>query len=426
MEACKMRTFIVLAFLCLPPALVHAKGPDGPSKRSPDQVLLVRNSDSSASRAIADDYAKRRHIKNILSIQCQDSAISTKYETMTLKAYTARIERPVREYLAQHPGIDFIVLTKGIPIRIVGAALGSNDENTKEPASIRGRPSVDSCLAAMDYAAMPATREIEIAGSGAIGRAYSNRYWNATGPFSHAKFGGYLVTRLDGYTETDAKALAGRALEAEANFPELLAHGNVLLDVQPKFGLGNKATQPGPITGAVIKAESPWSEFNADMRHASDVLTNRGIPVELDLTETFIGHRSGLLGYFSWGSNDARYSRDAYQSLSFAAGSLSDTAVSTSARTFLPTHGGQSLLPDLIAHGLTCGKGYVDEPLLQAIASPTIAWDRYTSGYTMAESLYAASHFVSWEDVVVGDPLCCPYAAVAGKKSVDGNRGKNQ
>ena len=27
----------------------------------------------------------------------------------------------------------------------------------------------------------------------------------------------------------------------------------------------------------------------------------------------------------------------------------------------------------------------------------------------MAESLYAASRFVGWEDVVVGDPLCCPY-----------------
>ena len=78
-------------------------------------------------------------------------------------------------------------------------------------------------------------------------------------------------------------------------------------------------------------------------------------------------------------------------------------------RTFLPTTGGQSLLDDLIAHGLTCGKGYVDEPLLQAIASPSVALDRYTAGYTMAESFYAASHFVGWEDIVIGDPLCAPY-----------------
>lgn len=52
----------------------------------------------------------------------------------------------------------------------------------------------------------------------------------------------------------------------------------------------------------------------------------------------------------------------------------------------------------------------MNEPLLQANASPTIVMDRYTSGYTMAESFYAASHFVGWEDVIVGDPLCCPYA----------------
>lgn len=415
-ETSKKRILIILALLCLAPMLAHAKDTSAPAKRGPDQVLLVCNTDSPVSRAIADDYAQKRHINNVLSIQCQDSALSTKNETMPLSAYTERIERPIRKYLAKHPEIDFVVLTKGIPIRIVGTVLGSNDYNTKEPAGTRGRPSVDSYLAAMDYATLPGTRKINIAGSGAIGVAYSNCYWNADEPFSHAKFGGYLVTRLDGYTEADAKALTSRALEGERNIAELLRNGKVLLDVQPKFGLGDKATQPGPITGSVIKDESPWSEFNADMCHAHDVLAKRRIPVELDLTETFIGQRSSLLGYFSWGSNDARYSPDAYQSLRFAPGSLSDTAVSTSARTFLPTQGGQSLLADLVAHGLTCGKGYVDEPLLQAIASPTIALDRYTSGYTMAESFSAASHFVGWEDVVLGDPLCCPYSGGAGKR----------
>ena len=122
------------------------------------------------------------------------------------------------------------------------------------------------------------------------------------------------------------------------------------------------------------------------MQDAHDLLVKRGIPDELDLRETFVGQRTNLLGYFSWGSNDAKYSGDAYQTLYFAPGSFADTAVSTSARIFLPIKSGQSLLVDLIAHGLTCGKRYVEEPLLQANASPTIALDRYTSGYTMAES----------------------------------------
>src|SRR5882757_9512724 len=224
------------------------------TKRGPDQVLVVFNANSPVSQAIANDYAHKRNIKNLFSIQCPDSALSTKNETMTLAGYAQSIENPVREYLAAHTNIDFIVLTKGIPIRIAGSAMGSCDEHSREPAAIRGHPSVDSTLAALDYANLPGTMKIDIAGSGAIGCAYSNRYWNALEPFSPAKFGGYLVTRLDGYTEADAKALASQALAAEHG----RTNGSVLFDVQPIFGLGDEATQPAPITGATILRESPW------------------------------------------------------------------------------------------------------------------------------------------------------------------------
>ncbi len=402
--ATKAQLCLLLSSLCLLPSPVYCVDAIA-KRRSPDQVLLVCNVNSPVSRAIADDYALKRKVSNRISVQCQDSATSTKNETISLTNYIQSIEKPIREFLAAHTNIDFIVLTKGIPIRITGAAMGSCDEHSREPAEIRGHPSVDSTLAALDYEKLPGTMKIDITGSGAIGMAYSNRYWNAREPFSHAKFGGYLVTRLDGYTEAAAKALVSQAMAAERG----LTNGSVLLDVQPIFGLGDKATQPAPVNGTTILRESPWDEYNADMRHAHDLLEKRGIHDESDLSQTFVGQRSNLLGYFSWGSNDARYSIAAYQSLLFAPGSLSDTAVSTSARTFLPTEGGQSLLVDLIAHGLTCGKGYVDEPLLQAIASPTIAMERYASGYTMAESFYAASHFVGWEDVITGDPLCSPY-----------------
>jgi uncharacterized protein (TIGR03790 family) len=403
---------IVLAFAVFLPSM-FAKGD---AKRTANEVLLVVNTSSPVSRAIADDYATKRHVRNIVRVQCEDSALSAKNETIALADFSSEIEDPIRAFLESHPKINFIVLTKGVPIRITGAAIGSCDQNSREPENVRGHPSVDSYLAALDYASLPGAQKIQIAGSGAIGCAWSNRYWNATEPFSHAKFGGYLVTRLDGYTESDAESLVRRSLEAEKHIARILKQGKVLLDVEPVFGLGDKATQPAPIVSTKITTESAWSEFNADMRHAADILQSRGIPVELDLTPTFVGNRSNLLGYFSWGSNDERswqgnefYSPAAYLSLFFAPGALSDTAVSTSARTFLPTTGGQSLMTDLIAHGLTGAKGYTDEPLLQAISSPTIVFDRYTSGRTLAESFYAGSHFVGWEDVVVGDPLCCPY-----------------
>ena len=67
-------------------------------------------------------------------------------------------------------------------------------------------------------------------------------------------------------------------------------------------------------------------------------------------------------------------------------------------------------MADLIDAGLTGAKAYSDEPFLIAIASPTILFDRYSRGWTMAESFYAASRFVGWEDIVIGDPLAAPYS----------------
>ena len=363
-----------------------------------DRVLLVKNLESPISCSVADDYARQRSIKNIVTVKCVDSARSAGSETISVEDYTEAVQKPVLAYLSTHPDIDFIVLTKGIPIRVRGGETGNQFGDGT-------RPSLDGLLASSGYAAMPDAKKFHFTGGDARGYAWSNRYWNATVPFSHKVFGGYLVTRLDGYTEADAEALVSRALESERRPPS----GKILLDIQPGFGMGDKSRQPAPSIGMVLTGESAWSEFNADMAHAADVLTNRNIPVELDVKPEFVGERKDLMGYFSWGSNDSHFISAAYQSLYFAPGAVCDTAVSTSARTFLPTQGGQSLITDLIAHGVTGVKGYIDEPWLQAIASPTIVLDRYTAGFNLAESFYAGSRFLGWEDIVVGDPLCCPY-----------------
>ena len=127
-------------------------------------------------------------------------------ETISFAAYEQAIEKPVRAFLAAHVNIDFIVLTKGIPIRIADApGRGVGDR----------RPSLDSYLAALDYDKLPGAASVRLRDGGFIGTAWANRFWNSSTPFAHAKFGGYLVTRLDGYTEADAKALTTRALAAE-------------------------------------------------------------------------------------------------------------------------------------------------------------------------------------------------------------------
>lgn len=394
---------LLLALSSLAP--IHAAAP----AHSPKEVLLVYNADSPISTAIAKDYKSKRNVTNIVTIHCADSAVSNKNETVSLAGYNSEIAQPISSFLAHHKGINFIVLTKGVPIRVDGGITGSRDEGTTGNL----KASVDSYLAAIDYPSIPGAVKISIHGSGADGFAWLNRYWKATVPFTHGAFGGYLVTRLDGYTQADAMSLVDRALAARVDRSE-----KVLLDVQPGFGIDDKSVQPLTVTGN-IPDESNYGSWNADMVKAADLLGPAGVSVELDLSPVFVGNRSNLLGYFSWGSNDQKYSNDAYESLSFASGSIGDTAVSTSARTFLPTTGGQSLIADLIAHGITGVKGYTDEPLLQAIASPSVAADRYyISGTSLAESFYAASRFVGWEDIVIGDPLCrLPSSGTGSAKS---------
>ena len=367
------------------------------------EVLLVYNAGSPISTAIAQDYAAKRGVTKEVAIHCADSAASTANETISLADYQRQIAGPIGKFLSRHREINFIVLTKGVPIRIDGGETGSRNEHTTGNL----HPSVDSYLAAMDYPSIKGAGKINIHGSGADGVGWLNRYWNQDVPFSHKQFGGYLVTRLDGYTQSDAEALVTRSLAAETETIADVHGGKVLLDVQPifKFKSEDVAVQPLAVAGPILD-ESAWGSWNADMVKAADLLNARNVPTELDMEPTFVGDRSDLLGYFSWGSNDARYRKSAYESLQFAPGSIADTAVSTSARTFFPATRGQSLIADLIAHGATAVKGYTDEPLLQAIASPSVAMERYTSGFTMAESLYAASRFVGWEDVVIGDPLC--------------------
>src|ERR1035441_2966266 len=80
-----------------------------------------------------------------------------------------------KNWQAAHTNIDFIVLTKGIPIRITGSAMGSCDQNSREPQSSRGHPSVDSYLSALDYTNLSGAVRVYLAGSGAIGCAFSNR-----------------------------------------------------------------------------------------------------------------------------------------------------------------------------------------------------------------------------------------------------------
>jgi uncharacterized protein (TIGR03790 family) len=366
-----------------------------------DHLLVVENTNSPASMQIAKYYMEKRGIKKVLQISCPDSALDTGKETLDFALFQDAVEKPLRDFLAKDKKIDYIILNKGIPIRLSGAPVGFGNN----------MPSLDSYLAALDYFEKDDSLKIVIDEGGFLGKAFVNRYWNATERFSHIKHGGYLVTRLDGYTVESALALVDSSIAGEKTNPT----GTILLDAMPLSEPVDASTVPlSPIkdgkTDMNMISGMGMPAWSLDLFAASERLAKAGLPIEFDRTEAFLGSRQNLMGYASWGSNDAKFVAENYASLRFAPGAIAETAVSTSGRTFLPTSGGQSLIADLIEARVTGVKGYCNEPFLPAIASPTIMFDRYTQGWNLAESFYAASRFIGWEDIVIGDPLSAPYA----------------
>ncbi len=92
-------------------------------------------------------------------------------------------------------------------------------------------------------------------------------------------------------------------------------------------------------------------------------------------------------------------------------GSIAETAVSTGGRSFnWDTSYGQSLIADLLEDGVSGVKGYVYEPYLTAVGSPSMLMSMYASGFNLAEAHAAANLQTSWMGVIVGDPKMAPYA----------------
>ncbi len=327
-----------------------------------NHVLVVINQASIESTEIGAYYRIKREVprENVVFVDV------SRTEEVTNSEYKSGIEDVVRSAIKKSPHqIDYIVLTKGVPIRVAD-----------------GKFAVDALLAAMDLKFQPIDKLEE-----PVIRRAVNPYYGKDEAFSSAKYGFYLVTRLDGYTTGDAKRLVDSSLAAKAD------KGPFLFDEADNRKSGG------------------YLEMQQTLSQAHDILRGRGFESTLERSNEFVGSAAPLMGYASWGSNDGAFNIDRYKSLRFKPGAICETFVSTSGRTFNPTTGGQSLIADLIASGVTGVKGYVSEPYTFALAKPNILFDRYTSGRNLAESFYAASLVLKWKDVVIGDPLCSPYAS---------------
>ncbi|MEZ5162973.1 MAG: TIGR03790 family protein [Fimbriimonadaceae bacterium] len=336
--------------------------PSADAAEEAKSVLLVINKASTESVEIGAYYRIKRQIpkENVLMISV------SRTENVSRSEYTSGIEAPIKEAIKNSKNkINYIVLTKGTPIRLENNAGFS----------------VDGHLASMNLPIQP----IGELNKENITRS-QNPYYGSTERFSSEKWNMYLVTRLTGYTVEDAKKLVDNSLAAKR------VDGPFFLDKA-----GNRTS-------------GGYGQMEQMMERSYENLKTKGFDVQIDRDKDYILPGRPLMGYCTWGSNDGAFNLDTYRKVKFLPGAICETFVSTSGRTFEPTTGGQSLIADLIKNEVTGVKGYVSEPYTFALAQPDILFDRYVEGFNLAEAFYAASLVIKWKDIVIGDPLCRPYA----------------
>jgi uncharacterized protein (TIGR03790 family) len=340
-------------------------------------VLVVYNTSAPESRQIVDHYVKARGVpaSNVLGVKV------TATENIPKSEYKTGIVQPVAAKIATLENrIDFILLIRGVPIRL------DHDYGHSMDASLMVDAHPKRKDAPLDWWAGPTRDGDSVSVDPKAVQPFANPYGGSAEAFSSDKHAMYLVSRLDAYTVAQTIRLIDNSVQAKP------LKGLFLLDSAPDRDSGGY--------GAVQRWMTP----------AQDLLEKKGMRVEHDKTRLYIGDKSGVMGYAGWGSNDSAFVPSLYKSIKFAPGGIAETFVSTSGRTFRPTSGGQSLIADLIVQGATGVKGYVSEPYTFALCRVDILFDRYTSGRSLAESFWAATPLLKWKDIVIGDPLCAPYA----------------
>ncbi|MFZ4621667.1 MAG: TIGR03790 family protein [Bacteroidota bacterium] len=324
-----------------------------------NDVAIIINSNSAASEEIGMYFAGKRsiHNENIIRIS---APVTEEIDSVQFEQLRAQVE----SYLVTNGlvnSINYLVTTKGVPLKV-------------KRFDVLRCSSVES-----ELSLILGSYSSSIGNNGRV----TSPYYRQRNNFTRQQYGIYLVARLDGYTVADVKSLIDRADVIDTHLPE---SGKFVFDMDPSWN-----------------SAAPY--LNTRMKTANDTLIKRSMSVTLDQTSTYLVNQQQVNGYVGWGTNDKYSSYHGLLNFTWNPGAIAETYVSTSGRTFsAPAVYGQSLIADIISEGVTAAKGYVYEPYSSAMADVSMLFDLYTDGYTVAESYYSSSPFLSWMDVVVGDP----------------------
>ncbi len=380
-----LRAVLILGVLG---ALPSRAADENPAAR----LVLLANSADRDSLRVARRYAEARGVplENIVALPMPTA------ETITWREFIATIWQPLEDELIRAKWID------AIPMSTVDAVGRKKiDVHTHRLTALvvcRGVPLAIAHDPALYADAPPFTARAEFrTNAGAVDSelsllAHPNYSINAfvpnplfqndhVTPFDREKV--IEVARLDGPTVEDALGLVDRALAAERT--GLI--GRAYLDLGGNHPDGDR-----------------WLEA------AAKQLDALGFDTDIDRAPTTMSATARIDApaiYFGWYTGDLN-GPFALPGFQFPPGAIALHIHSFSARTLRSTTAGW--VGPLIARGATATVGNVFEPYLQLTHHPDLLLRALVRGAPLVDAAYYALPALSWQCILIGDPLYRPFA----------------
>ncbi len=356
------------------------------------RVIVLANADDPGSLRIARHYAEVRGVppENIIALKLPLG------ETITWREFIATLWQPLLETLVAAKWIDAIPMTltdalgrqkyapyqhriaalvvcRGVPLRI-----SHDPELFAETLPLTRRSEFRTNAGAVDS-------ELSLLGlpNYPINAWVPNPLYQNERPQPSDLAQVVKVGRLDGPSVEDANALVDRAVAAERT--GLLGRGYV--DIANRDDIGD-----------------PWLENTARQ------LTALGFDTSVDRangTMPLTARIDAPVLYFGWytGDVDGPFMLPGFR---FPPGAIALHIHSYSAASMrLP---GSGWTAPFVARGVTATVGNVHEPYLQFTHQPHLLLRALARGATLAEAAYYSVNALSWQAVLIGDPLYRPFA----------------
>jgi uncharacterized protein (TIGR03790 family) len=340
----------------------------------PAEVLVVANSRVVESIKLAKYYMKARSIpkENLLIIETTDE------ESCSRPLYEHTIRQPVLQFLRQHgkinkrPRIHCIVTMYGLPLKITAQVKEKNAQTST-------RAAVDSELALV------------------LSGTYPHAGW-----LPNPYFLGFqgkklllkrdlvlLISRLDGPDPKTVYRLIDDSLQAE------------------KTGLQGTACIDARWKKSAEKNLQGYALYDASLHNTAALIKTSGrLQVRLDSTEQLFsrGDCPQTALYCGW-YNLASYV-DAFD---WRQGSIGYHIASAECAT-LKQPKSNVWCKRMLEDGITATIGPVYEPYVQGFPLPEIFFGHLIDGYlSLGESYLISLPYLSWQMVLIGDPLYQPF-----------------